>query len=107
MGSPRKNKKIMDPVFWMAMCKDCNFNISTQRRLNMYLKYHCGTLVTVDKQVIIIIIREVGKIIIIREVGNEYIAFTTFEKNKIDGKRILYSYHNIDTRMIHSIKTFN
>jgi hypothetical protein len=99
MGSPRKNKKIMDPVFWMAMCKDCNFNISTQRRLNMYLKYHCGTLVTVNKQVIIIII--------IREVGNEYIAFTTFEKNKIDGKRILYSYHNIDTRMIHSIKTFN
>jgi hypothetical protein len=84
--------KIMGPVFWTAMCEDCNFDISTQRQLNMYLKYHFGTRVTVSET----IIRE--------QVGNDYIPFTTFEK-KIDGKRILYSYRDIDTMLTHAINT--
>jgi hypothetical protein len=41
--STNKSKK-MDPVFWTAMCEDCNFDISTQCRLNMHLKYHFGAL---------------------------------------------------------------
>jgi hypothetical protein len=90
-GLSTNKSKILDPVFWTAMCEDCNFDISTQRQLNIYVKYHFGTHVTVAK-------------IVIREVGNDYIPFVTFEKN-IDGRRILYSNHHSGTMLAHSINT--
>jgi hypothetical protein len=72
-GLSTNNSKKMDPVFWTAMSEDCNFDISTQRQLNMYLKYHFGTRVTAPET-------------LIREVGNDYIPFTTFEKKRFMGK---------------------
>jgi hypothetical protein len=83
--------KKMDPMFWMAMCEDCYFDIDTQRRLNMYLKYHFGNRATAPET-------------LIREVGNDYIPFTTFKK-KIDGKRIIYSFRDINTMLAHAINT--
>jgi hypothetical protein len=88
--STNKSTK-MDPVFWTAMCEDCNFDISTQRLPSMYLRYHFGTRVAAPAT-------------LIREVGNDYIPFTTFEK-KIDGKRICNSFRDIDTMLTHAINT--
>jgi hypothetical protein len=85
------NPKKMDPVFWIAMSENCKFDISTQRQLNMYLKYHFWTLVTAPET-------------LIRGVGNDCIPFTTLEK-KIDGRRILYLFHDMDTMLSYAINT--
>jgi hypothetical protein len=73
------------------MSKVCNFDTSTQRKLNTYLSYHYGGRESVPE-------RE------IREVGNNFIRFKTFEL-QIDGEGLLYAYRNVNTMLNHYLNT--